>query len=162
MELTTASDYLEQHPPRGLMALPEGSWGQGGTHFTWDNVDTQWMWPPIHDAERRMEQLTARYATASGPIEEIIRWRAELLLLQSSDWPFLVTTGQAKEYAIHAVPGASGPFQPACTCRGTGLDRRGYPGYMPGPPTPRQPLPSIDYRWFAPRQGQRFTTAVVV
>ena len=25
----------------------------------------------------------------------------ELLLLQSSDWPFLVTTGQAREYAIH-------------------------------------------------------------
>jgi 1,4-alpha-glucan branching enzyme len=24
----------------------------------------------------------------------------ELLLLESSDWPFLVTTGQAKEYAI--------------------------------------------------------------
>ena len=24
----------------------------------------------------------------------------ELLLLQSSDWPFLITTGQAKEYAI--------------------------------------------------------------
>jgi 1,4-alpha-glucan branching enzyme len=24
----------------------------------------------------------------------------ELLLLQSSDWPFLVTTGQAKEYAV--------------------------------------------------------------
>ncbi|RMG76835.1 MAG: DUF1957 domain-containing protein, partial [Chloroflexi bacterium] len=24
----------------------------------------------------------------------------ELLLLQSSDWPFLVTTGQAREYAI--------------------------------------------------------------
>ncbi|MGH2594102.1 MAG: DUF1957 domain-containing protein [Anaerolineae bacterium] len=25
----------------------------------------------------------------------------ELLLLQASDWPFLVTTGQAKEYAVH-------------------------------------------------------------
>ncbi|MGQ9516185.1 MAG: 1,4-alpha-glucan branching protein, partial [Anaerolineae bacterium] len=54
VELTTASDYLAKHPPEDVLALPESSWGAGGTHFTWDNPDTHWMWEPIHQAELRM------------------------------------------------------------------------------------------------------------
>jgi 1,4-alpha-glucan branching enzyme len=37
----------------------------------------------------------------SGVTYDVIRQAArELLLLQSSDWPFLISTGQAGEYAI--------------------------------------------------------------
>ncbi len=100
VELTTASAYLEAHPPEDVVQLSEGSWGMGGNHFTWDNPDTQWMWPIIHTAEARMEDLVARFPEAGGPAREILSQAArELLLLQSSDWPFLVTTGQAGEYA---------------------------------------------------------------
>ncbi|MER3486738.1 MAG: 1,4-alpha-glucan branching protein, partial [Chloroflexota bacterium] len=66
VELTTATRIIEEHPPERVMALPESSWGAGGGHFTWLNVDTQWMWPPIHGAERRMEDLVARYPQAEG------------------------------------------------------------------------------------------------
>ncbi len=101
VELSTASGYLERHPPENVVALPESSWGMGGNHFTWENVDTDWMWPLIHEAETRMERLVARHSTASGPTLEVLKQAArELLLLQSSDWPFLITTGQAGEYAI--------------------------------------------------------------
>ncbi|HYU19935.1 MAG TPA: 1,4-alpha-glucan branching protein domain-containing protein [Chloroflexota bacterium] len=101
VELSTASGYLERHPPENVVALPESSWGMGGNHFTWENVDTDWMWPLIHEAETRMERLVARDSTASGPTLEVLKQAArELLLLQSSDWPFLITTGQAGEYAI--------------------------------------------------------------
>lgn len=101
VELTTPSRYLEAHPPEETIALPEGSWGQGGGHFTWLNVDTQWMWPVIHQAEARMEDLVAQHPDATGPLVEVLAQAArELLLLESSDWPFLVTTGQAREYAI--------------------------------------------------------------
>ena len=48
-----------------------------------------------------MESLVARYPEAQGTLKNILNQAArELLLLQSSDWPFLITTGQAKEYAI--------------------------------------------------------------
>ncbi len=104
VDLTTASDYVEQHPPEQIIHLPEGSWGAGGTHFTWDNNDTHWMWTPIREAEQRMERLANRYADRydsdeylRGVMNQIAR---ELLLLESSDWPFLVTTGQARQYAI--------------------------------------------------------------
>ena len=101
VQLTTATEFIEQHPPENVLALPESSWGQGGGHFTWMNVDTEWMWPIIRTAERRMERLVEANPSASEPTLEVLQQAArELLLLQSSDWPFLVSTGQAREYAI--------------------------------------------------------------
>jgi 1,4-alpha-glucan branching enzyme len=101
VDLTTASLFVQQHPPEEVLELPESSWGQGGGHFTWLNVDTEWMWPIIHAHERRMEALVAQHEGASGATLEVLRQAArEALLLQSSDWPFLVSTGQAGEYAI--------------------------------------------------------------
>jgi 1,4-alpha-glucan branching enzyme len=101
VELTTASEYVEAHPPDEVLHLPEGSWGMGGTHFTWDNPETHWMWGPIRDAEERMEKLAADYDREDDRVFGMLKQAArELLLLESSDWPFLVTTAQAREYAI--------------------------------------------------------------
>jgi len=101
VELTTASTYVAQYPPRQVLHIPESSWGAGGNHFTWDNGDTHWMWAPIHEAEARMEKLVARFPNPTPDEDLVLKQTArELLLLESSDWPFLVTTGQAREYAI--------------------------------------------------------------
>jgi 1,4-alpha-glucan branching enzyme len=101
VQLTTASAFLDQHPPTIAVNLPEGSWGAGGTHFVWDNAETHWMWPVIHECEARMLKAAERYKAASGGERTLLNQVGrELLLLQSSDWPFLVTTGQAREYAI--------------------------------------------------------------
>jgi 1,4-alpha-glucan branching enzyme len=101
VELTTAGEFLTQHPPQERVNLPETSWGAGGGHFTWDNVDTHWMWEPIHQAEERMARLVSRYRSPSPECRPALNQMArELLLLESSDWPFLVSTGQAKEYSI--------------------------------------------------------------
>ncbi|MFP4321981.1 MAG: 1,4-alpha-glucan branching protein domain-containing protein, partial [Anaerolineales bacterium] len=103
VDLVTASDYLEQHPPQDVLHVPEGSWGAGGTHFTWNNVETEWMWGPLHAAEGRMQALADKYQahydndTLRGVLNQTAR---ELLLAESSDWPFLVTTGQARDYAV--------------------------------------------------------------
>jgi 1,4-alpha-glucan branching enzyme len=100
IQLTTAVDWVAAHPPRHRAAILEGSWGKGGTHHTWDNPQNHWMWPLIHAAERRMEGLVARFPDATGGRLVMLNQTArELLLLQSSDWPFLVATGQATEYA---------------------------------------------------------------
>ncbi|MCC6791911.1 MAG: DUF1957 domain-containing protein, partial [Thermomicrobiales bacterium] len=89
VELTTASGIIDDHGPDRVLNLPEGSWGAGGNHFTWLNVDTQWMWPVIHAAERRIESLVAKYPNANGDLLRVLNQTArELVLLQSSDWPF--------------------------------------------------------------------------
>jgi len=156
VELTTASRIVEQHPPDRVMALAESSWGAGGNHFTWLNVDTQWMWPPIAAAERRMEALVARYPDARGETRDALNQAArELLLLQSSDWPFLVTTGQAKEYASQRFTKHVERFERLATIA---------EGNQPMDEASRQfvekmaerdnPFPGIDYRVFAERQGR--------
>jgi 1,4-alpha-glucan branching enzyme len=101
VELTTASEFLNRYPPQESVQLPETSWGAGGGHFTWDNADTHWMWEPIHQAEEQMGRLVARYSSPTPEARTALNQMArELLLLQSSDWPFLVSTGQAREYSI--------------------------------------------------------------
>jgi 1,4-alpha-glucan branching enzyme len=101
VQLTTASTFIKEHPPQRSLNLPEGSWGAGGTHFVWDNVDTHWIWPIVYEAEARMAEAISQNPAAKGATRYCLDQAArELLLLQSSDWPFLVTTGQAREYAV--------------------------------------------------------------
>lgn len=102
VEMTTPGDYLRRHPPDEGIDLPEASWGLGGKHYVWLNPDTEWMWPRVHQAEARMEALAdnRREATDDRLVRVMNQAARELLLLQSSDWPFLVTTQQAKEYAL--------------------------------------------------------------
>jgi 1,4-alpha-glucan branching enzyme len=101
IDMAIASDFVAANPPSERIALPESSWGTAGGHFTWNNGQTFWMWEPIHAAERTMRDLVNRFPSATDAERVVLNQAArELLLLQSSDWPFLVTTGQAREYAI--------------------------------------------------------------
>ena len=100
---------LERDPPQERVSLPEGSWGDGGGHDVWLNEATISSWPLIHGAELRFERLaTAAEAAAPSaspvggdPLLERLLAQAgrELLLLESSDWPFLITTFSARDYA---------------------------------------------------------------
>ncbi len=99
--MQTASEYLESHPPKTAIELPESSWGSGGHWQVWLNNDTEWMWPIINKSEKTMQELAVQKKDNGGLSSRAFNQAArELLLLESSDWPFLVTTGQAKEYAI--------------------------------------------------------------
>jgi 1,4-alpha-glucan branching enzyme len=146
VELTTASAYLDAHPPQVAINLPEGSWGAGGNHFVWDNAETRWIWPIIHAAEHRMAAAVTEHRKASGGERTLLNQAArELLLLQSSDWPFLVTTGQAKEYAIQRFVQHVERFQALLDS----LDR-GQPDLdLTAELWEKDKIfPDIDYRWF--------------
>ncbi len=96
----TAGGYVSTYPATEAINLPPSSWGRYRTDYTWNNAKTAWMWPVVHERERRMEMLVARYPRARGSLRVTLAQASrELLLLESSDWPFLVTTGQADEYA---------------------------------------------------------------
>jgi len=155
VELTTASKIIQDHPPTDVMTLPESSWGAGGGHFTWMNVDTQWMWPIVHEAERTMERLVAEHPDADGEMLLLLNQAArELLLLESSDWPFLVTTGQAKEYASQRFTEHVERFGELVVLIDDGQplsdERRDFLLAMA---SRDNPFPGIDYRVFAERQG---------
>jgi 1,4-alpha-glucan branching enzyme len=100
IEMVTASEWLEKNPPTAVVNLPESSWGHAGTHVTWINPETSWMWDAVHSCERRMEELVDRHDGAAGSKQAALNQAArELVLLEASDWEFLYTTGQARQYA---------------------------------------------------------------
>ena len=60
------------------------------------------MWPIIHSCEKRISEIVSNYENI--PNDKLLhralnQLSRENLLLQSSDWPFLITTWQAKDYA---------------------------------------------------------------
>lgn len=102
VERQTSAEYLEKYPPTSAAAIPESSWGQGGHFWVWQNHHTEWMWPIIHAAEKRIEEIVSRYRTIPSDkvlLRALNQLARENLLLQSSDWPFLITTWQARDYA---------------------------------------------------------------
>ena len=97
---TTVAERLEASPPTERVALAEGSWGKRNDHSTWVDPQTDWMWDEIRQATAQVRALAAdppRDGLASRAAAQALR---ELLLAEASDWPFLVTTAQAREYAI--------------------------------------------------------------
>ena len=87
-------------PASDALDLPATSWGEGGDFRVWSNPQTDWMWPRIHAAEFAMRDAV-RSLPSADPLTKLYLNQAarELLLLSSSDWPFLITTGQARDYA---------------------------------------------------------------
>ncbi len=91
------ADYLEAFPPDEVVHLPEGSWGEGGFHWVWLNEWTEWTWERIYEMEHRVVSLVK----SGRPIDDELMTQIlrELLLLESSDWQFLITTWSARDYA---------------------------------------------------------------
>lgn len=92
----TASAAIEMAPPREIVRLPEGSWGRGNHHDVWIEPSVHWMWEALYRAEWRWMRLAERCAAQhrTPTLERLLAQALrELLLLQASDWEFLVTTG---------------------------------------------------------------------
>src|SRR5206468_574680 len=112
VEVATASSFLAKHPPRSAIRLPEGSWGQGGHHWVWLNDGTRWIWEEVYRAEDAFLEASRAARGQRKPIVRRIltQLARELLLLESSDWPFLITTVAAKDYAEARVKEHIGAF----------------------------------------------------
>jgi 1,4-alpha-glucan branching enzyme len=101
ISLITCGSYLEKHPSSGYLSLEEGSWGKSGTNEVWLNPDTAWTWTHIYPAEAKVREIASGNLWQDGGLGERIAKQLcrELLLLESSDWQFLITTEAAADYA---------------------------------------------------------------
>ena len=99
LELTTGVGAIEKLAPAEMISIPEGSWGEGGFHWIWFNDWTKWTWQNLYEAEAMMKKAAALAAAApasNGLFKQLAR---EFLLLESSDWQFLISTWSARDYA---------------------------------------------------------------
>ena len=88
-------------PPRQNAKLLESSWGMGGKHFIWENEETLWMWELTREAcEDCWKLLRGRSADGGVHKRAAVQAIKELLLLESSDWFFMVSNNLTRDYAM--------------------------------------------------------------
>jgi 1,4-alpha-glucan branching enzyme len=76
----------------------------------------------------------------------------ELLLLEASDWPFLVSTGQAKEYAIGRFQQHMARFNHLAAMADAGVVSEEDKRFLSTIVELDNPFPEIDYRVFKERE----------
>jgi 1,4-alpha-glucan branching enzyme len=114
LALTTLDDALERYEPvPATEELGVTSWGEGGDLRTWSG-------PRV--AEIAWRTRTAELAMLRAPARPPERAIRELLALQASDWPFLVSRGGAGDYPIERIAGHFEELGAALSRGGAGLD----------------------------------------
>ncbi len=113
LELGTLSGYLDHHPVHQTGVPCTSTWGHKGYFEAWLNAKTDWIYPQLDECSRRMETLAVNEGKARVPaltrraLNQCVR---ELLLAQSSDWPFMINNGTSAAYATRHVKDHIGRF----------------------------------------------------
>lgn len=102
VEMCTSAQAIERRPIDKVVSLPEGSWGEKGDHRVWTNDQVNWMWEIEYRCECALGKLTFDLPWRNNnQIRDLLEKAArELLLMQASDWPFVIRRGQAIDYGI--------------------------------------------------------------
>ena len=95
----TASGHLSHAHSDNAVALAPGSWGANGDFSMWLNAGTNWTWEHLWAIEEAFWDVAP--AALDDPSRHIVLAQAarSLLLLQSSDWQFIISTGEVADYA---------------------------------------------------------------
>jgi 1,4-alpha-glucan branching enzyme len=102
---STVSEVLEVSPPDKAVQMPEGSWGAGGDHRVWSNDELRFYWEVAYRAEDRFIDLLDRAPWKEDDTVRTLLTEAgrQLLLLQASDWPFVISTRGAVDYGLRRI-----------------------------------------------------------
>ncbi len=101
----TAFEATEKFDSYQILTPAESSWGNGGYHETWLNGKNDWVQIHIKELSERLHKHIDKYMdeTDSLKIRVLNQMFREVLLLQSSDWQFIITTGTSVEYAVNRI-----------------------------------------------------------
>jgi len=99
----TASRHLDNARSDVALQLTPGSWGKDGDYSMWLNPATAWTWENLWPLEEEFWSI-APDAIDKPELHSILAQAArELLLAQSSDWQFIISTGEAADYAEQRI-----------------------------------------------------------
>lgn len=98
----TPSEYLKKYRTNQVVEVNPSSWGDKGYYEVWLNGGNDWIYRHLDYAVKKISDLAVKYAnTTDQNIKRVLNQMCrEILLAQSSDWAFLITTGTAVEYAV--------------------------------------------------------------
>ena len=101
----TASTHLDTFRARTGLRLATGSWGANGDFSMWLNAQTAWTWPRIWTIEERFWTMAREAIELPSAYDALAQAARELLLVQSSDWQFIISTGAVTDYGIKRFNG---------------------------------------------------------
>ena len=106
LRITSPREYLSRHLTVQRATPAPSSWGEEGHWRVWLNERNEWIWRQLRPVQK---QMTALAQAISSDTADGLTWRAlqqaarEVLLAQSSDWPFILRTDTSPEYARRRV-----------------------------------------------------------
>lgn len=94
-------EYIDRYRQSfSTITMESSTWGLNSDFTVWLNPEHGWLWPYINSSAYRMEEILEQARPQDERGRRILRQLGrELLLMEGSDWPFLLYTQQAKEYA---------------------------------------------------------------
>ena len=101
IEMISISDYISKFKDKfSVIKMGESSWGEGGHFQVWKNPEHGWIWPYINGSIKEFENILDQNSNPNEWERKILQQIGrELILMEGSDWPFLLYTKQAKDYA---------------------------------------------------------------
>ena len=102
VNMVKASEQLDITNPQEVISIPEGSWGENNNHDVWMNDGNKWTWEQIYNDELRLNKIFSAIDIKNidnQPKRILLLTLKEMMLMQSSDWQFLIYTQSAKDYA---------------------------------------------------------------
>jgi 1,4-alpha-glucan branching enzyme len=104
VRMVTPDAYLREQPAHQLAQPAASSWGEEGYWKVWLNDTNRWIFPHLNIAGERMIELARRHPTPDALTRRALAQAGrELLLAQSSDWPFILRTNTSPDYARRRV-----------------------------------------------------------
>ncbi len=98
--MTHLADYLRMYSNQQVSRPSQSSWGFKGFHEYWLNEANTWIYPHLHKAAERIIELSSLDARNNLELRALNQAARELLLAQSSDWAFIMSTGTMVSYAV--------------------------------------------------------------
>ncbi|MBE6069134.1 MAG: DUF1957 domain-containing protein [Clostridium lundense] len=103
-ELTTPKKYLEKHTRVQCSSPSPSSWGEHGDYSVWINSSNDWIYKDLHEAAEKMIRLANSFKKPTALQKRALNEAArELVLAESSDWPFIIKNNTSVQYAVNRL-----------------------------------------------------------
>jgi len=105
IKFATPSEIIEKFDSFQIVTPADSSWGNGGYFDTWLNGRNDWIQLHLVEIRDRMKKLAEKYVEEKDllKVRVLNQMLRELLLAESSDWPFIMTTGTNVQYAVNRI-----------------------------------------------------------
>lgn len=96
--------HLDDNPTQPICTPETSSWGNKGYSDVWLEDSNEWIWYHLTGAAVQLSAAQKRsYDNPELATRVLRQLSAELILAESSDWPFIMSTGTSVDYAVRRL-----------------------------------------------------------